>query len=370
MRSSSSVTVASSRLTLAVAGSRKTQGIVDACAAAPVSERILVLTYTTANQLELRSRLAAFAGDHPYIEVNGWFSFVISGFVRPFLPYVFEGQRIHGFDFNSPPQQYSKADALARYLNSSSEARKVHLPQLAVRVEDASKGAAIRRLERMYDRIYIDEVQDLCGYDLEILKLLMASSIPVEMVGDVRQAILATNERERKNKQFMYMGIWRWFQVEEAAKRLTITQRSDTWRCRPEIATLADSLFGAEWGFNTTQSKNARTTGHDGLFLVRPTDVDAYVREFSPLPLRTSAASAKKFSYLPMMNFGEAKGIGRERVLIFPTGAIKKFLTTGVGLDDKQAARFYVAITRAEQSVAFVVDKPGACTYPYWSTVT
>lgn len=41
-------------LTLAVAGSRKTQGIVDACAAADINERILVLTYTTANQEELK----------------------------------------------------------------------------------------------------------------------------------------------------------------------------------------------------------------------------------------------------------------------------------------------------------------------------
>lgn len=362
--------MAGNRLTLAVAGSRKTQGIVDACAAAPTSERILVLTYTTANQLELCSRLADFAGDHPYIEVSGWFSFVISAFARPFLPHAFSGQRVHGFDFGSPPQQYAKVDTFARYLNSAGEVRKVHLPQLAVRVEKASNGAAIRRLERMYDRIYIDEVQDLCGYDLEILKLLMASSIPIEMVGDVRQAILATNERERKNKKFMYMGIWKWFQAEARAKRLVIEQRSETWRCRPEIATLADSLFNSEWEFDRTQSRNSLTTSHDGIFLIRPADVDAYMAEFTPLPFRKSVTSAKKFGYLPMMNFGEAKGLGRKRVLIFPTGAIEKFLTKGTPLDDKQAAPFYVAITRAEQSVALVIDKPGICSYPYWPMET
>ncbi|WP_440714240.1 UvrD-helicase domain-containing protein [Gordonia sp. FQ] len=359
--------MAGNHLTLAVAGSRKTQGIVDECAAAPVSERILVLTYTTVNQLELRNRLATFAGDHPYIEVNGWFSFVISTFARPFLPHAFGGQRVHGFDFGSPPQQYAKVDTLTRYLNSAGEVRKVHLPQLAVRIEDESNGSGLRRLERMYDRIYIDEVQDLCGYDLEILKLLMASSIPVKMVGDVRQAILATNERERKNKKFMYMGIWKWFQAEEAAKRLLIEQRSETWRCRSEIAALADSLFSPEWGFDKTQSRNNLSTTHDGVFLIRSADVDAYMAEFAPLPLRTSIASAKRFAYLPMMNFGEAKGMGRERVLIFPTGAIEKFLAKGTPLDDRQAAPFYVAITRAEQSVALVIDKPGICTYPYWS---
>jgi DNA helicase-2/ATP-dependent DNA helicase PcrA len=42
----------SNRLTLAVAGSRKTQGLVDSCKAADPSERILVLTYTSYNQRE------------------------------------------------------------------------------------------------------------------------------------------------------------------------------------------------------------------------------------------------------------------------------------------------------------------------------
>src|SRR5690606_10286008 len=130
---------------------------------------------------------------------------------RPFLPLLFEGRRVRGFDFDSPPQVYARVEQWERYFNPDGQVRKVHLPQLAVRVESASGGAGIRRLERLYDRILIDEVQDLCGYDLEVLTLLMRSAIPIEMVGDIRQAILATNERERKHKKFMYMNIWHWF---------------------------------------------------------------------------------------------------------------------------------------------------------------
>lgn len=354
-------------LTLAVAGARKTQGIVDACASAEPSKRILILTYTTANQRELRRRLAEHAGDKPKIEVAGWFTFLIANFVRPFLPYLFRGRRLAGFDFNSPPQRYAGVGTWTRYFNADSEVRKVHLPQLAVRLEEASGGSGIRRLARMYDQLFIDEVQDLCGYDLEVLRMLMASSIPVEMVGDVRQAVMATNEREQKNKQFMYMGIWRWFREEEAAGRLSIVQRSETWRCRPEIASLADSLFDSSWGFDPTVSRNVRCTRHQGLVLVRESDVDAYMSAFEPLALRNTSASAKAFGYLPLMNFRDAKGLGREHVIIFPTKAISEFLTSGAALADMQAARLYVAVTRAEQSVAFVVDKPGGCAIPYWT---
>lgn len=354
-------------LTLAVAGNGKTKGIVDACAAADPSERILVLTYTSANQQELSNRLATDVGNHHNIEVSGWFSFLIGHFVRPYLPFAYPNKRVRGFDFKSEPQQGVANEEWRRYFNRHSEVRKVHLAQIAHRVNEVAGGAPVRRLERIYDRIFIDEVQDLCGWDLEVLRLLMASRIPLEMVGDVRQAILVTNNRERKNKQFKFMKIWDWFKTQEKAKRLTIDQESNTYRCRPEIAQLADSLFAAGRGFDPTVSKNETETDHDGIFLVKPSDVEAYVREYRPLLLRRTVASGRELDHLGPMNIGVSKGLGRKHVLIHPTNDMKKFLRQGIPLDEQPAAYLYVAVTRAEQSVAFIVDDPGGCQHPHWS---
>jgi DNA helicase-2/ATP-dependent DNA helicase PcrA len=217
----------SNRLTLAVAGSRKTQGLVDSCKAADTSERILVLTYTSFNQRELSTRLDQLAGDHPHIEVRGWFSFLLQNFVHPFLPLLFQGRRVEGFDFDSPPQIYAATGSWPRYINEQGHVRRVHLPELAVQINQAGDGICLQRRERVYDRIMIDEVQDLCGYDLEILDLLMESKVNLEMVGDIRQAILATNGREAKHKPFMYMNVW-WFRAQETAGRMTIEQRRET----------------------------------------------------------------------------------------------------------------------------------------------
>lgn len=357
-------------LTLAVAGSRKTQGIIDRCAAEKKSARILILTYTTANQTELRNRLATFAGDHLQIEVSGWFSFLISHFVRPFLPLLYAGKRVRGFDYKSPPQQYSRVEDWSRYFNDHDEVRKVHLAQLAVEVEKVSNNAVVDRIERLYDRIYIDEVQDLCGYDLEILNLLLHSRVPIEMVGDIRQAILVTNDREKKHKKFMYMGVWEWFKSQEKARRLVISQRRETWRCGPAIASFADSLFGPEWDFMPTVSNNNRTSGHDGVFLVKPENIDSYVAEYNPLALRHSSSTGKAWNHIDFMNIGESKGIGRERVLIYPTQAMGNFIQKGSPLEAQQAARFYVAVTRAEQSVAIVLKTPGLSNLPYWEPDT
>lgn len=354
------------QLTLAVAGSRKTQGIVDACAKLPLNEKVLILTYTTVNQDELRRRIAAQAGRHSHIDIMGWFAFLIGHFVRPFLPFAFPGKRVKGFDFESQPQQYSKIESYERYFNKLDQVRRVHLPQIAILVHNASNGSSIERLCRLYDRIYIDEVQDLCGYDLELLDLLMDAPIPLEMVGDVRQAVIATNERESKNKKYMYMGVWDWFRSQEKSGRLSITQRAETWRCHQDIASLADSLFDASYEFDKTISLNETVTHHDGVFLVKEEDVPEYLAAYSPLFLRHSANCAREKPY-EFMNFTLSKGLSCEHVLIWPTGQVRKFLAKGEALTESAASTLYVAITRAEQSVAFVMEEAGQSPFPFWT---
>ena len=127
----------------------------------------------------------------------------------------------------------------------------------------------------------------------------------------------------------------------------------------------ADSLFGSEWGFDPTVSVNHPATGHDRVFLVESKHVDHYEATYAPLALRHSRSSCRSFGHIQFMNFGEAKGLS-ERVLICPTQPIVDFLTEGKALKAQQAAMLYVAITRAAQSVAIILDKPGACEFPPW----
>ncbi|WP_338887385.1 hypothetical protein [Rhodococcus sovatensis] len=56
-----------------------------------------------------------------------------------------------------------------------------------------------------------------------------------------------------------------------------------------------------------------------------------------------------------------------ERVLIFPTGPIKAFLTKGTLLTPKSACGLYVGVTRAVFSVTFVTDKPDKIGFPVWT---
>ena len=350
-------------LTLAVAGSRKTQGIVEHCASLPHDRRALVVTYTKNNQAELRDRLSTYAGDHPGIQVMGWFTFLLRDFARPFLPFKFPGKRVRGFNFEGRPHRM--ANGLRRFLDSNEAVYACELGRLAHELVEASKGTLVHRLECIYDEILIDEIQDLSSHDWEIIDVLLSSSLHVHMVGDIRQSVLATNPRSSKNKKYAYAEAIHWFREREALDLLDIIENATTWRCHPDIAVFSDTIFDSSWSFPSTESENETVTGHDGVFLVRHEHINEYISKFNPRCLRDSARSGKAFD-LDYMNFKVAKGMSYERVLIVPTDGIIQFIKSGKQLGPTPAANFYVAVTRAAQSVAIVIKDPGASILPFW----
>ena len=184
------------RATIAVAGSRKTQSIVDACADGTPDLRRLALTYTRTGQAELEGRLkqACALGAAP--DVMGWFAFLLRHCIRPYLPLKFPGQQLRGLNFDGVPVHRRYTTGTARFFDREDRAYRLHLSKLAYDVSRASNGAVIDRISHIFDEIYIDEVQDLTGCDLYIVKQLMDSpAIDIYMVGDVRQSVLTPTRR-------------------------------------------------------------------------------------------------------------------------------------------------------------------------------
>lgn len=339
-------------LTLAVAGGGKTQSIIDSCTTLSDREltRTLALTYTRTGQRELTTRLRLGLQPRPTPKVTGWYSFLLSHIVRPYLPRRLAGERVRGFNFHGDPGRY--ASGRARFLDDGGRAYRRHLAKLAVEVMEVSGGGPVDRLVRMYDHIYIDEVQDLVGWDLEVLDALLECDAAVHAVGDIRQSLLETNPQDAKNKQYRGLQMADWFRSRDGLPE----HQSVTHRSNQAIATFADSIFGPEHGFPPTRSSQKQTTGHDGVFAVLAEHLDVYVDTYQCQCLRHSRASAKGVA-LAFRNFGEVKGLTFPRVLIYPTTPITKFLTGSQSLDGRSACGFYVALTRAKYSVAIVLSE-------------
>ena len=56
-----------------------------------------------------------------------------------------------------------------------------------------------------------------------------------------------------------------------------LTEITETWRCRQEIVDLADRALPARLAFPATTSHESTDTEHDGVFVVAPQHVRAYV---------------------------------------------------------------------------------------------
>jgi len=354
------------RAVLAVAGSRKTQSIVNACANGPTNVRRLAVTYTTSGQAELERRLRSTCSPGAVPEVVGWYAFLMRHCIRPYLPLKYPGRHLRGLNFDGEPAGGRFATGARRFLDSDSRAYKLHLSKLAYDVVLVSEGAVIDRLTNIYDEIYIDEVQDLTGCDLRILEMLMnADGIDLHMVGDVRQSVFDTNPRDQNLRKYRGVKMLDWFNVHEKSGRLDVQHNAETWRSNQEIARFSDTIFPPKFTFQATVSKQAAVTGHDGVYALGAGDVEEYLATYRPQPLRPTIAVARKVE-LPFQNFGAVKGLTFERVLIYPTQPIMRFLTMGEPLADQAACGLYVAVTRAMHSVAFVVPDPSATRLRPW----
>lgn len=345
----------SNRAVIAAAGSGKTEFVITQALAAPPGRRILVTTYTMENRTQILRRMAAVHGcPPPGVRVEGWFSFLISQAARPYQSSV-TGQADFVRSLNlqaRSPQGIPRAEWRRYYFDRNGDFRPEALPEFACRADRNTSGGVIRRLEALLDEIYIDEFQDLAGYDLDFLDLLFASRIQVTVVGDPRQHTYSTNHSP-KNKQYRGRGLMNWLHQRSGICELVV--RDESARCNQDICDWADALYP---DLPQTISRNQARTSHDGIVCIAPQDVSVYIGKHNPVILRDSKRTSTMG--FPAMNIGISKGSTFDRVLIFPTKPMLKYIKTRDPSVLKAPERLYVAITRARHSVAFVVDPKDA----------
>lgn len=347
---------------IACAGSGKTTYLLERALADP-SKRVLIITYTNENFGEINRRLwESSGGEQSHVETMTVFEFLLRECIKPYQTYKAGIAQIRSVNFVSERSRSAKkADFEKYYLDRSSNVYRDAASDLACVLNSASDGKVVGRLEAIYDMILIDEMQDLAGWDLEFVKLLLDSSIELTLVGDPRQSVYFTNQ-SAKNKNKKGAGIVDWIDERVRAGDCKKSEHSHSHRCVQTICDFADALFP---GLPATTSQNSDTTGHDGVFLVAESHLEAYRAAFDPQELRWDKRS--KTAGPKAKNFGLVKGLTFARVLIHPTGPIMKYVEDATPLADGSVSKFYVGVTRARQSVAILTDKSTTTSgIPFW----
>lgn len=352
-------------LIVAAAGSGKTTYLVKR-ALEIRDQKVLITTFTEANEREICKKMIEIHGSIPQnITVQTWFSFLIEHGVRPYQSFLFNGKvtgleqvnQKSGFHFSSKygPVYWGEKDVQKHYFNSAGQIYSDKLSKFVFRVNDLSGGLVMDRLSRIYPNIFIDEVQDLAGYDLALIKLFMQSNSNLTMVGDPRQVTYHTHE-EAKFGKYSEGKIEQFIQTECKKIQIDIDHKSlcTSHRNKQGICEFANQLYPEmePCGYDEQDP-----TGHDGVFLVYEEDIDEYLKEFSPIQLRDKITVDVKDSYAAM-NFGNAKGLTFDRVLIYPTKPMLEWIKDhSKSLKPESRSKFYVAITRARHSVGIVISK-------------
>lgn len=342
---------------LSAAGSGKTTMLVRQALARP-HRRIAILTYTLENLEEIRRAFEYDAGTVPaHVTLYSWYGFLLRECIRPYQAALCAQPRVESFLFvEGRTNNRAPRTQVARHYLAGDKMYSDRASDFAVRCDELTQGKVIERLAAMYDEIYIDEVQDMAGYDLDLVERLLTSGIEITLVGDTRQATYATNHSPR-HQQYRGVAMMAIFQAWQARALCQIQHRVISHRCAQSLCDLADALYPQ---MPRTESGNNDVSGHDGIYVVAPDLVQDYVLQFAPTVLRYDRR--EPCNGLPAVNFGQAKGRTYSRVLIYPNGPLTQFLRTADASRISSPAKYYVAVTRARQSVAFVMN--GSCAWP------
>ena len=137
------------------------------------------------------------------VTIMPWFTFLLCDFIRPYQNFVYGKKRIEStLLINGRSAPYASKTNIEEYFLHDGKIYNDKMSEFGNLCNNRSKGLVIKRMEALYDHIYIDEVQDLAGYDLDLLEVLFKSKLKITLVGDNRQATFQTNNSP-KNKKYL-----------------------------------------------------------------------------------------------------------------------------------------------------------------------
>ncbi|HAS6336296.1 TPA: DNA helicase UvrD [Vibrio vulnificus] len=183
------------RVIFAVAGSGKTSHIIDCL---NERSRTVIITYTENNFKNLKRRISTKFGYIPNgIKVYTYFTFIYSFCFKPILGNTV---KVKGINWDIPPQftLRLKRDDERFYIDKN---KKLYHNRIAKMFEQYKVvDEIVSRVEKYFDSVCIDEVQDFAGHDFNFLLQMAKSNVSQLLVGDFYQHTFDTSRDGVVNK--------------------------------------------------------------------------------------------------------------------------------------------------------------------------
>ncbi len=330
-----------SRVILAVAGAGKTSYLVNEL---DLERRTLIVTYTNNNYENVRARVAR---KFSYIP-NNIVMFSYFGFLHSFcyMPFLQMAQNTKGINFRSLPHRF--AVGRARYVDGRGQ---LYSNRIAKFLGEQGVIPELKaRLEKYFDRFYLDEIQDIAGNDFNLLAELVNAGPDVTFVGDYYQHTFDTSRDGSVNKNLHSDYVKYKERCEGIGLVVQDALLNKSYRCSKSVCAFITEHLGIEI-LSHRNDETAIALVDDQISADRIFENDEIVKLFYKESNKYSCHSA---------NWGAVKGIdGYNHVCVVLNGESHKAYKKGTlsSLKPQTRNKLYVAITRAHGDLYFVPEK-------------
>lgn len=326
-----------------VAGSGKTSLIIERLS---LDQRALIITYTDNNHRHLRNRIIQKFGAIPSnITLMTYFSFLHGFCYRPLMQLQL-GTR--GLNFRHPPKRQYPLDSINRYRDGSGRLYHCRLAKLLQVVEAIPDVRA--RLERFYDCLYVDEVQDFAGHDFNLLLEVSQARIGMTFVGDFHQHTFDTSRDGAVNKT-LHDDVARYEKrFRDAGITVDKATLSRSWRCAKTVCDFISAKLQIAMGAHEERVSRIITVDdqeHANLLHADPTIVKLFLSEHYKYGCHSE-------------NWGASKGMDHfnDACVVMGPGIWKDYMAERLHQANPQTRnKLYVACTRARGDLYFVPEK-------------
>jgi len=331
------------RVVLAVAGSGKTRAIVDELT---LGSRVLIITYTNNNYENLKQRVRDKFGLIPEnVSIYTYFSFL---YTFCYLPCVFPRVGSRNINYNSEHRTFSRPNVgRANPLYYQDYSNNLLGNRLALLINDLALDEVVDRLERFYDSLIIDEVQDFAANDFNFIKALTKTKVRVLYVGDFYQHTYDTS-RDGNTGSGLYKNGYESYKYSFGSEVvIDDTALLTSYRCSSTICEYVTNNLGIN-----INSNSKRVTSIE---IIEDVAKIVEIMENDDIP-KLFYQSHSEYACVST-NWGASKGIDKFHdvcVVLNPTTWPMAKSGNFSRINESTKNKLYVAITRARGNLYFI----------------
>lgn len=322
------------KLINAVAGSGKTTLIIDYL---DLEKKFLIFTYTENNFDNLKYKIIEKFGYMPKnICLYTYFRFLYNFCYRPYLS---DQIKDHGIEWNQPPDftRNLKQTNMRHFLNSYGKLYSNRIAKL-LEVKCVEKLVA-NRLIKYFDYVFVDEIQDYGGYDINFLLKIVSNRINFMFVGDFFQHTYDTSRDGVVNKN-LHKVLSKYIEKfkNEGFVIDDVTLKT-SYRCPVSVCEFIQQKLNINIESNRVEKSSI-------MLLDKSDDIDKIVEENSIIKLFYQ--NSKKY-LCNSMNWGESKGLDcfNDVCVVLNSSTYKLFVDDKLcELNPLTKNKLYVACTR------------------------